>query len=80
MEMLDCVGIPEFFVTKVGKVEPAGGNCVRVYMCVERDGVLVPIYAVIMPALSMITATKRVQESAMCLFNQTQPGMQLTAH
>jgi len=80
MEMLDCVGIPEFFATTIGKIEQAGGGCIRAYVCVEKGGLLVPQYAVVMPALNMIAATKRVQEAALCLFNQTREGVPLAVH
>lgn len=69
-EMADGFGIPEFFITKVGRVECAGGGCVRSYGCSERGGILVPQYTVIMPILSMIEASKFVQELVARLYKK----------
>ena len=68
MEILDCIGIPEYFATVIGKVESAGGGCVRIYACAEHGGVLVPIYCTVMPALKMVAATRQVQEAVRELF------------
>ena len=70
MEMLDCVGVPEFFITVIGRVEPAGAGCIRLYGCSEKGGLLVPQYTVVMPALSMISATKFVRETALDIFQK----------
>lgn len=62
---LDCVGVPEFFITTIGKVECAGAGCVRIYGCAERGGLLVPQYMVIMPMLALLRATQFVQDCAL---------------
>jgi hypothetical protein len=72
MEMLDCIGVPEFFYTTIGKTEPAGGGCVRVYCCIERNGVLIPQLTVVMPAISLMIAAKRAGEAAIDVFNINQ--------
>lgn len=42
---------PEFFATHIGRVEPAGGDCVRIYFCVLKNGVLEPVYTRIAPLI-----------------------------
>jgi hypothetical protein len=68
-EMLECVGVPEFFYTTIGKTEPAGGGCVRIYCCIERCGALIPQFTVVIPASSLLTATKLAQDAAMEVFS-----------
>jgi hypothetical protein len=43
------ISCPEYFCTSIGRIEPAGGNCLRIYMCVRRGSVLEPMYSVVMP-------------------------------
>lgn len=69
LEMLDVVGVPEFFITTIGKIESAGGGCVRIYGCAEKGGLLVPIYCSIMPALDMAASARKVQEGVREIFN-----------
>ena len=69
IELTDTIGVPEFYVTKVGKTEPAGGGCVRIYLCIERSGALLTQLTVVMPALSMLTAARRSEEAAIDAFN-----------
>ncbi len=65
LTMADAFGAPEFFYTTIGKTEDAGGGCVRIYCCVERQGVLVPQFTVIMPATSLLTAARIAEEAAL---------------
>jgi len=69
-QILDCVGVPEFFYTTVGKTEHAGGDCVRIYCCIEREGHLVPQLTVVMPAECVLTAAQRVREAALDIYNR----------
>ena len=71
-EMLDCVGVPEFFVTSIGKVEPAGGGCVRIYYCIERGNNLIPQYTAVIPALSLLAVAKVAERAALEAFNREQ--------
>lgn len=71
LEMMDAIGVPEYFITTIGRVESAGDGCVRVYGCSEKGGMLVPQYTVVMPVLSMIAATKLVQETALQICSRT---------
>lgn len=68
-EIIDTIGTPEFYVTKIGKTEAAGGGCVRTYLCIERDGVLLTQLTVVMPALSMLAAARIAEHAAFDAFN-----------
>lgn len=68
-EMLDCLGIPEFFYTVIGKTEDAGGGCVRLYCCIERAGNLTPQFTVVMPAISLLVAAQKAEQAARDAFN-----------
>jgi hypothetical protein len=67
-KMVDIPGIPEYFMTEVGRTEGAGGDCVRIYNCVERGGFLIPQCTVIIPARSLIVASRVVSEAAQKVF------------
>ena len=71
-EMLDSIGIPEFFYTTIGRTEPAGGGCVRVYCCIERGGNLIPQLTVVMPAGSLLIAARQAEEAALEAFTHEQ--------
>jgi len=79
-EMLDCVGIPEFFYTTIGKTEAAGGGCVRIYCCIERGGTLIPQFTVVMPAESLIIAARRAEDAALAVFNHEQMAGVMATH
>lgn len=76
-EMADATGVPEFFYTDVGKTEHAGGNCLRIYCCIQRDGQLIPQFTVVMPAMSIMVAAKRVTDAAIEVFNR---GVSVLSH
>lgn len=69
-QMADAFGIPEFFITTVGRIECAGGGCVRSYGCSQRGGILVPQYMVIMPILSMIETSNYVRDQTQMLYTK----------
>lgn len=71
-EMIETIGAPEFYVTKIGKSEPAGGNCVRLFLCIERAEVLITQFTVVMPALALIAAARQAEEAAIDAFNGVQ--------
>lgn len=79
-EMLDCVGVPEFFYSVIGKTEPAGGGCIRIYCCIERGDNLVPVLTVVMPASSLLRAAKRAEDAAIEAFNAGQITNTLGVH
>jgi hypothetical protein len=55
--------IPEFFSTAVRKVEPVGGDVVRVYYALERNGTWDDQFTVLMPIASIATASGFVTQS-----------------
>jgi hypothetical protein len=61
--MADAFGVPEYFYTHIGKIEEAGGGCMRVYCCIKREGVLLPVFTVIMPADALGVAGGLVSET-----------------
>ena len=63
-QFLDCVGVPEFFVTHIGAIEDAGSGMVRTIRCIKRSGVLIPIVSCIVPALAMLEAQAIIKEIA----------------
>lgn len=67
--ILDTFGVPEFFYTTIGKTEPAGGGCIRIYCCIERNGSLIPQLTVVMPAMSLLVAARQAEEAALEVFN-----------
>lgn len=52
--MIDAIGIPEYFITEIGRIEEAGGGCLRVYNCIKRAGHLVPVFSVIIPRDALV--------------------------
>lgn len=73
-EMLDGIGVPEFFYTTIGKTEDAGGGCVRIYCCIERGGMLIPQLTVVMPAASLVVAARRAGQAAQDAFAEARDG------
>jgi hypothetical protein len=66
-DLIDCVGVPTFYVT-VAISEPCGGGNVRVMNCAERHGVLIPQVEIIIPAINLVTAARHVIETAQRVF------------
>lgn len=64
---------PEFYAHVIGRIEPAGGDNLRIYMCVRRGRVLEPIFSVVIPITelaqcarqSLIAASERHTELMM---------------
>lgn len=65
MELLDCVGVPEYFTTHVGSIEDAGSGMIRIVRCIERNGLLIPICSLVTPALEVLQDGPRFREIAM---------------
>jgi hypothetical protein len=59
----DAFGVPSYYVHKFF-AEPAGPGDVRLYACATINGVLVPQYLAVMPALSLLTSADLVREVA----------------
>jgi hypothetical protein len=63
--------IPEFFCTTVRKVEPVGGDCIRIYHSVERAGVWDDIFTVLIPIASVLVNARFVMDAATDIFNES---------
>lgn len=59
--LLDTFGVPEYFATTT-KIESTGGGCTRIYNCVTRNGVLVPVCSVVFPNAYIIQAAARTKD------------------
>jgi hypothetical protein len=44
---------PEYYATTIGRIEPAGGDNLRIYMCVQRGRVLEPMFSVVIPIAAL---------------------------
>lgn len=62
--------VPEFFVTDIGKMEMAGGDCVRVFQCIRRGNELIPVSAVVMPINCLREAAVSAKMQADKLFKE----------
>jgi hypothetical protein len=73
----DGFGVPVYYVT-VTVPEPAGGGNVRIWNCCDRSGILVPQCEIIIPAINLVVAARRIAEAAQEIFcAETKSG---TAH
>lgn len=63
-QVLDCIGVPEFYSDKLGALEDAGCGMMRVVRCIERRGVLIPVFCLITPALSVLRDSPKYQDVA----------------
>lgn len=64
MEMLGTFDVPDVFATTT-KIESAGGGCIRIYNCIVKDGVMIPVgNAVVFPATCILNLAESVQDFA----------------
>lgn len=64
-------GVPTYYMN-VPVAEPAGGGNVRVWNCVRRNGVLVPVCEIIIPAAELIEASRIINSAALATFKMEQ--------
>lgn len=64
-QFLDCVGVPEFFVTHLGPIEDVGNGLIRVIRCIMRNGELVPVFSCVQPAASLLKLGPVFRERAL---------------
>ena len=64
LEMLDTFGVPEFYSDRIGSLEDAGNGMVRAVRCIERKGVLIPVFSYITPAVCIMKDALRFREIA----------------
>jgi hypothetical protein len=71
---------PEYFVTTIGRVEPAGGDNLRLYMCVRKGNVLEPMFTVVMPIAQMAQSARIALLAAAEHHTELQLSVLATAH
>lgn len=64
MEMIDTFGVPEYYSDRIGAIEDAGCGMIRIVRCIERHGVLVPVFSCVTPALGILQDQPRFREIA----------------
>lgn len=65
METIDAFGVPEFYSDRIGTIEDAGNGMMRWVRCVERGGILIPVFSVVSPATSVFLRDSiRIREMA----------------
>ncbi|SHJ71967.1 hypothetical protein SAMN05444159_1311 [Bradyrhizobium lablabi] len=67
MQDFEAYGVPTFYMN-VPVAEPAGGGNVRVWNCVRRHGVLVPVCEIIIPAVELLVASRIITSAAIETF------------
>lgn len=68
--------VPEFFCTNVRKIEPVGGDCIRIYCSIERNGAWEDKFTILMPIGSAVGGSRFVIESATEIFNASQMALE----
>lgn len=68
MQTFDAYCAPVFYAT-VAISEPAGGGNVRIWNCCDRSGILVPQCEIIIPAVNLVVAARRMADAAYEIFN-----------
>jgi hypothetical protein len=63
--MIDTFGVPEYWSDKLGALEDAGNGMLRTVRCIERNGVLVPVFSCVMPAIAVLKDGPRYRETCM---------------
>lgn len=63
MQMLE-LGVPEFFMNRIGKAEPYGTGSIRFTCCLSSGGLLVPQFHVIMPIMAVTTCAQSAIHAA----------------
>lgn len=55
--------VPTYYITDVLQEDAGGGN-IRIWNCTRRNGILIPQFEVIIPALSLLAVGKKVADFA----------------
>lgn len=63
--------VPTYYVTEIIQEDATGGN-VRIWNCTRRNGVLIPLFEVIIPAAALLAVGKQVACFAQDVFNAEQ--------
>lgn len=62
--------VPEHFCTIVRKVEPVGGDCIRIYCSIERNGAWEDRFTILLPITSALASARFVIDSATQIFEE----------
>jgi hypothetical protein len=73
-EAFDSYGVPSFYMN-VPVTEPAGGGNVRVWNCVRKHGVLIPVCEIIIPAAELLVASRIITSAALEVFKMEKETM-----
>lgn len=65
------VKTPEFFSTSIRKVEPIGGDCVRIYCSIERNGTWEDRGIMEMPIATALASARFLIASATEIFEES---------
>jgi len=69
MEMIDASHIEDRFATTT-RLEDAGGGCIRIYNCIEKGGILIPVgNAVVFPISCILQLAESAQIFARMIAN-----------
>lgn len=64
LEMLDTTSVEDVFATTT-RIENAGGGCIRIYNCIIKNDMLIPVgNAVVFPASSILRLAETAQDFA----------------
>lgn len=66
--------VPEYVCTVVRKVEPVGGDMVRVYCSIECNGGWDDQCTILIPIVAVHTAAKFVSDAALEIFDEAHPS------
>ena len=64
------LSVPEFFVCKIGRVEPAGGDCVRIWMCNIKGNFLEPACTLVIPIADLAVNSRQCLHAAAALHTE----------
>lgn len=78
MQDFEAYGVPCFYMNEP-VAESAGGGNVRIWNCVRRHGVLIPVCEIVIPAAEVLIASRIITSAAMDTF-KSEREMLLRAH
>ena len=70
-EDFESYGVPVFYCN-VSVTESAGGGNVRIWNCVRKRGVLIPVCEIIYPAVDLVVNGRMASAVATTVFNAEQ--------
>lgn len=65
----DSYGVKCYYMN-VAVAEHAGGGNVRVWNCIRRHGILVPVCQIVIPAVELLVASRIITDAAMEAFQR----------